>query len=80
MNKNEKLLASLMLNIASNEFSNHGCNDVENSVYKNWTPEEKNKFVKEFHEWNGDPEETDDYFLNNDNMLMSFLAYKLTLD
>ena len=32
MNTKEKQLAAKMLKMASDEFSNHGCNDVEDSV------------------------------------------------
>lgn len=81
MNIKEKKLAADMLEKASDEFSNHGCNDVENSVYKNWSLEERRQFVKEFHIWNGDPEEYNENFLNmHDYMIMGFLAYKLEHD
>ncbi len=69
-----------MLELASNEFSNHGCNDVEDSVYEGWTKEERQQFVKEFHDWNGDPDEYDPNFLHlGDSTIMAFLAYKLSI-
>lgn len=78
MTKKEKQLAAKMLEYAANEFSSHGCNDVKESVYDGWSLEERQQFVKEFHEWNGDPEE---YSPNNlhlgDSTLMDFLAKKL---
>lgn len=78
MTQKEKELTAKMLELASNEFSNHGCNDVEDSVYEGWTLEERRQFVKEFHEWNGDPEEYNENFLHlGDSTLMSFLGYKL---
>ena len=43
-----------------------------------WTLEERQQFVKEFHEWNGDPEEYEETFLHlGDSTIMSFLAAKL---
>ena len=70
-----------MLELASNKFGSHCCNDVKNSVYKDWTIEERQKFVKEYHDWNGDPEEYDTKFLHlPDFAIMSFLAHKLESD
>ncbi len=78
MNIKEKELTSKILKLASEHFSSHGCNDVDDSVYEGWTLEERQNFVKEFYEWNGDPEEYRPDFLNvYDYSLMSFLAYKL---
>ena len=81
MNTKEKQLAAKMLEMASDEFSNHGCNDVENSVWKGWSKEERMTFVKEYHEWNGDPEEFDSKYLHlPDFAIFSFLAHKLETD
>lgn len=81
MNTKEKELAAKMLELASDQFSNHGCNDVEDSVYEGWTQDERKQFVKEFHEWNGDPEEYSETFLHlGDWAIMSFLAHKLKVD
>jgi hypothetical protein len=78
MNRNEKTLISNLLKLASEEFSNHGCNDVEEDFWQGWTKEERQSFVKEYHEWNGDPDEYDENFLNlPDYAIMKFLAYKL---
>lgn len=78
MTDKEKILASEMLKLASNEFGNHSCNDVEDSVYDGWTTEERKQFVKEYHKWNGDPEEYDENFLHlQDFAIMNFLADKL---
>ena len=79
MTINELKLAAEMLQLAEQEFSNHGCNDVEDSVYDGWTLEERQQFVKEYHDWNGDPHEYDHNFLYlPDFAIMSFLAYKLS--
>lgn len=78
MNINEKKLAAKMLELASDDFSNNGCNDVPNSYFDGWTIEERRNFVKEFHVWNGDIEEYDENFLHlPDFAIMSFLAHKL---
>jgi hypothetical protein len=79
MNSKEKKLAAEFLNIASEQFSRHVCNDVDDLLFENWTLEERRKFIKEYHEWNGDPEEYDENFLHlPDWAIMSFLAKKLT--
>jgi hypothetical protein len=81
MTRKEKLLAATMLKMASDVFSNHGCNDVEDSVYARWSTEERLRFIREFHEWNGDIKEFDENFLHlGDSTIMSFLAYKLEND
>ena len=78
MNTKEIKLAAKFLKLSSEEFGNHCCNDVKDSVYDGWTIEERRKFVKEYHEWNGDPEEYDeDYLQLADFAIMSFLAHKL---
>ena len=78
ISKKELALAAKMLELASDQFSNHGCNDVDENVYDGWTLEERQQFVKEFHEWNGDPEEYEETFLHlGDSTIMSFLAAKL---
>lgn len=79
MNNKEKLLASYLLRLAEDEFSNHGCNDVDEEVWKDWSDGERQKFVEEFHQHNGDIEEYDPNFLHLPNTaLMGFLAHKLT--
>ena len=78
ISKKELALAAKMLELASDQFSNHGCNDVDGNVYDGWTLEERQQFVKDFHEWNGDPEEYEETFLHlGDSTIMSFLAAKL---
>ena len=52
ISKKELALAAKMLELASDQFSNHGCNDVDGNVYDGWTLEERQQFVKDFHEWN----------------------------
>lgn len=79
MTPKENKLAIQMLKLASNAFSNYGCNDVDESVYKDWTKQERIDFVKQFHEYNGNPEDFDSEKLDiPDWLLMDFMAYKLT--
>lgn len=78
LSKNERRLTSDLLKISGREFANHGANDVPDKLYDGWTAEEREQFVKEFHEYNGDPEEFDPKHLHlPDFALMAFLAHKI---
>ena len=78
MNDKEKQLAAEFLELAGSEFSNHGCNDVDESFWKDWTLEERQQFVKEYYDYNGDPETYDPDFIHlPDWAIMKFLAHKL---
>lgn len=77
-----KLLIEL-LEMASNEFGNHGCNDFELAKF---VPdlEERRQLIKAFHDYNGDPEEfvedekyREQYTWFHDFALMGFLADKI---
>lgn len=80
-------MASLLLEMAAEEFSNHGCNDLSAEFIKavGLTDEEKLQFVAEYYEWNGDFDEakqngwiTAKHFDRmGDSTLMSFVARKL---
>jgi len=79
MKKIEIELTRELLSMASEEFSNHTCNDVSDEFFKDWSFMDKQVFMKEFHEWQGD---ADDYDSENFNyipdwLLMDFLADKL---
>ena len=76
--KKQLLLAAKMLELASDQFTNHGCNDVEESIFNDWTLEEKEAFAKEYFEWNGDEQEDRTHLHIGDSEIMSFLAEKLT--
>ncbi len=79
MTINEFKLAAHFLNIASDVFSCHGCNDVPEKLYDGWTIEERRQFVKEYYDWCDEPEEYDENNLHiGDDALMCYLAYKLT--
>lgn len=71
LNQNELEILDQFLDELSDRFRNDGCNDWD--FPKNWTEEEKRKFVKEFHAWNGDPEEYNPNFL----VLMNFSALSM---
>lgn len=76
MRDKENQLAAKMLDSLSDILSNRGCNDFEFPA--NWSKEEKIKFVKGFHYWNGDPEEFDENNLYMaDFSVSSFLAERL---
>lgn len=79
MTELEKKLAVHYLNEHSTELGENCCNDVdEDVIFKDWTLEERKKFVKEYHDYNGDPEEYDEDFLHiPDFAIVSFLAHKL---
>lgn len=78
MNTKEKLLTSNMLRLASNKFSNFGCNDLDEDIWTGWCINERQDLVKEFCEYNGDVENYDPDFLHlSDWLLMEFLAHKL---
>lgn len=72
----ERKLAAILLEMASNHFGNHGCNDFPLEKYL--TPEEQQMLTKQYHEWNGDPEEYNpDRPMSLDFALMGFLAAKI---
>jgi len=79
MTKKELLLISHLLEIASDEFGNHGCNDFKLSDF--FSEEECVKFDKEYHEWNGDPDEHDSQYARSgwfqDYAVMSYYSHKL---
>lgn len=65
-----------MLENYSDYLGSRGCNDFEWPC--NWSDEEKTKFTKEFHDFNGDPEEYEEGdILNADFCVVGFLAFKL---
>lgn len=79
MTKCEKHIASLMLSIAADSFSNHGCNDWD--WPENIPQAEREAFVKAYHEWNGDPEEFDSrHLFLPDSSVMAYLSARLMTD
>lgn len=80
-------MASLLLDMASDTFGNHGCNDLSKEFIAalDLSDEEKVQFVTEYYEWNGDFEDAKKYGWikashfdhMGDSTLMRFVAYKL---
>ena len=69
------LLASRMLELASNEFANHGCNDLDNETLELVSNE--TELCKQIEEWNGDEGYPEKIYNVSDWMLMDFLKDKL---
>ena len=72
------LLASKMLNLASDEFSNHGCNDLPEdtiTMLKSFVNEKD--FLDKMRECNGDDEWPQSFEQIGDSSLMQFLADEL---
>lgn len=79
MNKKWLVLAADFLEKASDEFSNHGCNDWE--FPENWTTKEKVDFVRDMYRDNGNIHEFDSGHLNvPDWWVISFLAKRILLE
>lgn len=88
MTAKEVKLTAALLEMASNEFSNHGSNDMDKALLNaiGFTDEEKLALAREFHEWNGDLEEIlEDGELSlrefnwiGDSCWMDFMAAKLS--
>jgi len=76
MTNNEKKLASKMLELLSDILGKRGCNDFE--FPESWSEDEVKSFVKDFHEWNGDPEEfSEDRLYIQDYSVAGLLSEKL---
>lgn len=78
-NTEAKLLVEL-LELASDQFSNHGCNDFELAKCIS-DLEERRKLMKEYNDYNGSPEDFEydvehgsKFEIENDAALMSYLA------
>lgn len=76
MNQKYRQLASKLLEMAAQEFANHGCNDVDEEVYEGWTREERRQLVRDFEQWNSQGKDYDPEWLHlPDFALMSFFAH-----
>lgn len=82
MTKAEKILAAKLLELYSDELAKHICNDLTEDLKSTLTQEEWRKFDREYHQWNGDPEEhtASSHDRLGDFSLASFLAHKLLKD
>ena len=83
LTRKERIMAAWLMERASEEFSNHGCNDLPGSfiLETQLTDEEKVQFVRDYIKWNehrlGENVEPEDFDLLPDWAVMDFLAYKL---
>lgn len=78
LNQKEQKLVAALLRMAAEVYSNHGCNDLDDELFEDWTDEEKTKMCRDFHEWNGDPESYEDGDeICQDWLLMDWMAQKL---
>ncbi len=70
-------LAANLLRLAADEFSNHGCNDIDDDLLKDWTDQEQEQLCKDYEQWNSgmNPEEGDK--INEDWILMYAIANRL---
>ena len=78
MTKKDYYLIADLLDMASDEFSNHGCNDF--AVENYYTKEELCELVKSFNIHNGVTDPNSDHWVEHvdcDWLLMSFFADKL---
>lgn len=79
MTKKEKLFISILLEMSGDMFSNKACEDIPNNILNLLTDEEKDKLMKEYHEWNGDPYEyAPGYFMKQCSPWCHFFADKLS--
>ena len=86
MNYKFMKLAGKLLDAASEQYSNHSCNDIDRKMIDSLglTDEEKLRFLTEFWEWNGDPEHpeitVENFYYLQDWMVMRFLAHCLEVN
>ena len=76
-NKLLYLLASKMLELASDKFSNHGCNDLDQDVIDLIADNEA--LFAEMRKYNGDNKWPQSAYQIGDDSLMSFLSEKLRI-
>lgn len=77
--KKRNLIADL-LEMASERFSNHGCNDF--NIEKYFSPSELEDLAVKMNKWNGVTDPNSDQWMESDNLgydwlLMKYFAYEL---
>ncbi len=78
MNAKERELAAKLLELASSEFSNHGCNDLDKDMFDGWSMVERQALEKAVCESQGCPERYDpDHLGLGDHELMDYFADRL---
>ena len=76
VNNRELKLAATVLEMASDKFSNHGCNDFD--LPESWTQGERDEFTLAMDTWNGSPEDHQPgRRMTQDCLVMSYLAAML---
>lgn len=79
MNQEWTALAAEMLRSASEEFSNHSCNDWEWPA--GWTPEQREEFASAMNAWDADQDGRASWSVDrppHDYAVMEFLADQMT--
>lgn len=80
MHPQEKKLVAALLEMASDRFSNHGCNDLPKELRELFSKEEWVALDRAHHERNGDPQEHNPEnpdIMRHDWLLMSHFAHIL---
>jgi len=77
MTGKEMVLAGRLLELAANEFSNHGCNDMEDTMFASWTDQEREDFRVKVWEFEGDDEAMNEGVEVFGDMAMDYLASQL---
>lgn len=78
MKKYEQLLAGRLMAMAADSFSNHGCNDIEDSLFEGIDVAQRDELEVEINAWNCPSGE--DYIPLahfGDSGLMGYFAHKL---
>jgi hypothetical protein len=77
LTQDELQLAAIVLELASDEFAYHGCNDFH--LPEKWSQKQCDSFLLSMYTWNGDPDlfEAGDR-LAQDWMVMEYLAERMT--
>jgi hypothetical protein len=82
LSPNDRKVLAHLLEMASDHFANHGCNDMElDEVLPD--VDARRDLMRRYHAWNGDPEEFDpegSYEIESDFALMGFYAAVLRGD
>lgn len=83
LTKPECKILSVLLDLAADNFSNHGCNDLSDDITDALTKEEKLTLLKEYATWDYDPDRFDgeptasNFDRLPDWILMRFFSEKL---
>lgn len=77
MDPKHKRLAAKLLELASEQFANNGCNNFDLVKEGGMSTKEAYEFVRAYHSWNGDPEEATKTTNLADFACMAFLASEL---